>query len=98
MTMEKQPFEDVSPNKNWCFSIVMLVLEGVSILFWNFRGIKQAEFPSFRLNFPFRFWLEKNFSLDFWRDIFCAPGFFRFFLYIDEFFFDSKLLNATLKT
>ena len=29
MTMEKQPFEDVSPVKNWCFSIFMLVFRVV---------------------------------------------------------------------
>ena len=29
MTMEKQPFEDVSPIKKWRFSIAMLVFRGV---------------------------------------------------------------------
>ena len=29
MTIEKHPFEDVSPIKKWLFSIVMLVFGGV---------------------------------------------------------------------
>ena len=39
MTMEKQPFEDVSPVKKGCFSTVMLVFEGVSWMKKNTCGL-----------------------------------------------------------